>query len=231
MTLLSYHSDPQVKAAAQATHALSSNPAIDLTHYEERVHRGAYAHNETYSPDAFSKWIGWPIWLVYLADRIHEGLGALDGPQFRVDLLEAVPVGVDLEPVRWNLAIQRHARDFERMEGHEAPYADAVSLAINSAANFAEAQLKGTATEAQRTAALLATEAAFEASALFARNGPAFSVRSAHCTLDPDVKSAAQSAAWSARSEAGWIGRAGARKAHYEWERNALLQILKDLHK
>lgn len=40
--------------------------------------------------------IGWPLWLVYLQDKIFEGLPETDRGAWHVALTEAVPVGIDL---------------------------------------------------------------------------------------------------------------------------------------
>jgi hypothetical protein len=50
---------------------------------------------------------GLPEWLIHLQDRIFEGLPLEDRKKWHVQLAEAIPVGIDLEPVRHKLAIMR----------------------------------------------------------------------------------------------------------------------------
>jgi hypothetical protein len=51
--------------------------------------------------------LGIPQWLVYLQDKIFEGLPAGEREQWHVQLFKALPVGVDLEPIRHIIAIER----------------------------------------------------------------------------------------------------------------------------
>ena len=48
-----------------------------------------------------------PSWLVYLAEKIFEGLPLDQAVLFPVQLLKAIPVYADLEPVRHKIAIKR----------------------------------------------------------------------------------------------------------------------------
>src|SRR6059036_1776153 len=45
--------------------------------------------------------LGWPEWLVRLQDTLFEGLLPSERPAWTETLAQAVPIGVDLEPVRW----------------------------------------------------------------------------------------------------------------------------------
>ena len=49
----------------------------------------------------YEKELGIPLFLAYLEDNIFEGLPDKDNSQFAVDFLEAIPVGVNLEPVKY----------------------------------------------------------------------------------------------------------------------------------
>ena len=54
-----------------------------------------------------TKEMGLPIWLVYLAERIFEGLPADEALKFPVQLLEAAPVNVDFVEVECKQSIAR----------------------------------------------------------------------------------------------------------------------------
>ncbi len=51
-----------------------------------------------------------PEWLIRLQDDIFEGLGAHERNNFHVELFKNIPVGVNLEPVRHLIAIDRFQR-------------------------------------------------------------------------------------------------------------------------
>ena len=50
----------------------------------------------------YEKELGIPLSLAYLEDNIFEGLDKEYAPKFAVDFLEAIPVGVNLEPVKYH---------------------------------------------------------------------------------------------------------------------------------
>src|SRR5690606_5332993 len=54
-----------------------------------------------------AEYFGFPEWLERLRDAIFEGLPNDERRDFHVRLKEAIPVGVDIEPVRHRLAIRR----------------------------------------------------------------------------------------------------------------------------
>lgn len=49
---------------------------------------------------ALSDAAGWPLWVIYLADRIFEGLPPDAAKLWPGQLAEAIPVGADLEPLK-----------------------------------------------------------------------------------------------------------------------------------
>jgi hypothetical protein len=84
-----------------------------------------------YSHSAYEDELGLPQWLAHLEDRIFEGLPAGDAQRFAVDLLESVPVGADVENVRWQLASQRHTRDRDRLLSNPEAYAKQCVAALD----------------------------------------------------------------------------------------------------
>lgn len=51
--------------------------------------------------EAFEEAIGVPQWLAYLQDRLFEKLPNEKSVQFAIDFLDSIPVGVNLNPVKW----------------------------------------------------------------------------------------------------------------------------------
>lgn len=56
---------------------------------------------DTYLHKVLEESIGIPEWLSLLQDELFEGLPNDEGSQFSVDFLSAIPVGADLESVKW----------------------------------------------------------------------------------------------------------------------------------
>src|ERR1700684_1608909 len=106
-----------------------------------------------------------PEWLAHLANAIFDGIPKEVARQFRTDLLKAIPVGRDLEPVRWKLAILRHKKQLEALKDNNDEYVEEVRKAIQQVIEYCESQLEGTATEEQRKAAESAAESAAARSA------------------------------------------------------------------
>lgn len=60
-------------------------------------------HYDTKSHEALSEVLGIPAWLFKVQDSFFECLPSELGSQFAIDFLESIPIGIDLEPIRWNL--------------------------------------------------------------------------------------------------------------------------------
>lgn len=95
-----------------------------------------------YDHSAYENELGLPQWLALLEDRIFEGLPSIDAQQFAVDFLEAVPVGADVEKVRWQLASQRHTRDRDRLKYNPEPYAKQCVAAIDLVIAYCDSEDK-----------------------------------------------------------------------------------------
>jgi len=223
--MLTFHNDPNLKLKyVQRFEAhRKMDEVIQGTGFENG--RGCFVGCtlNKYEYSAFETELGWPEWLAYIADSIFEGLPEEEAPQFGTDLLEAVPVGVDLEPVRWKLAIKRHERQLMMLKVNTEEYAEQVRQAIQQVIEYCEYQLAGTATEEQRkTTEFAAWTAAFAASesVFFAE-----SARSAAWS--------ARSSTWSVRSSTRAAARAAACIAveyvHWQWERDTLLSLIREL--
>src|SRR6266446_7819372 len=183
--MLSYHNDPALKAKYIARFAAhrEADQVIQGLGYENG--RGCFVGCtlEQYDHELFPVELGWPEWLAYLADKIFEGLPKSEAPQFGTDLLEAVPVGVDLEPVQYQLAISRHERQLIRLADNKEPYAEQCRAALQNVINYLHQKIDA---EFLTESAWAAAEAAVEAA------------RSAWSA----ARSAAEAAAWSAESAA-----------------------------
>jgi hypothetical protein len=193
--------------------------------------------------------IGVPEWLMWLEDAIFEGLPYEKAILWPTQFLSAIPVGANLEPVRWQLAILRHKRQLEVLAANREPYAREVEQALQLTVEFCEMMLtetaKSLATEAAREAwSADAAEAAWSAAvsaAEAARSAAVLATEAAEAAAESAVSAAesavsaeesVESAAWSA-----WLaGLAGstvwaaesAGLAHYEWEAETLLVLLRD---
>jgi len=128
-----------------------------------------------------SEYFGFPEWLEHLRDAIFEELPDEDKKDWHIRLKEAVPVGVDLEPVRHQLAIRR------------------LNMLIDAQTQALESAIDGHGVKdvvKQVLAALQHVRVCHEAE-----------IRQDHCMVDwsaaeSAVESAVESAAWSARSAA-----------------------------
>ena len=236
--LLTYHCDPDVKAARIArckahieadrlraqTYGEENGRfiacAIGCQLYDIAAERGVdwrdINNDEINRHRIVADDYGWPDWLCWLEDTLFEGLPESRCAGWPLELVEAVPVGVDIEPVRHRLmafiqremllqyldaekfpavasAIERTAVLYEQatIGGPSSGEDWAVWLA---AAQSAEAAAElASAASAARSAAWSAAEAARSAASA------ARAVQSAEA-MAQSVEAAARSAAWSVES-------------------------------
>jgi hypothetical protein len=177
-----------------------------------------------YNHSAYECELGLPKWLAHLEDRIFEGLPPVDAQRFAVDFLEAVPIGADVESVRWQLASQRHTRDRDRLLPNPEPYAKQCVKAINLVIAYCDSQDK---TEAARSAAWSAAWSAARSAWSAAR-----SARSAARSARSAARSARSAAAARSAESAAWSARSAAESAsvsdHFKWEAETLLALLRN---
>ena len=212
MTMLSYHNDPAVKQKYVARFAQhrAADQVIQGLGYDSASSRGCFVGCtlEDYDHSRFPVELGWPQWLAHLADKIFEGLPREEAPQFGTDLLDAVPVGADLEPVRHLLTLRRLDHLIELQKDCQI---DGVLTSLKLVRDCHEAELEKNV-GGWNAAAWSAESAAWSAA------------RSA-------ARSAAWSAAWSAVESAVESAESAARSAEsaYRQERDDLLEILRGL--
>ena len=117
---LSYHNDSNLKKSiiAEMKKHQEKDALIKGTYgvYERGEFRGCAVacaiHSvnivlnkdyDTKSHEALSEALGIPLWLSKVQDSFFECLPNEYCQRFAIDFLESIPVGVDLEPVRWSI--------------------------------------------------------------------------------------------------------------------------------
>ena len=130
--MLSYLNDPAVKAKYTARFAAhrAADEVIQGQGFDNG--RGCFVGCtlDNYDHTRFPVELGWPEWLARLADCLFEGLPKEQAPQFGTDLLQAVPIGVDLEPIRYRFLLTVQHRNLKRLADNTEPYAQKVREAI-----------------------------------------------------------------------------------------------------
>lgn len=161
--MLSYLNDPAVKAKYTARFAdhRAADEVIQGTGFDNG--RGCFVGCtlDDYNHSRFPVELGWPEWLAHLADAIFEGVPKTEAAQFGTDLLEAVPIGVDLEPLRHRFALKVQQRNLARLAGNDEPYAVECRAAIEGVIAYLQAEDK--AESAAESAARSAWSAAWSA--------------------------------------------------------------------
>ena len=172
---------------------------------------------------------GLPECLIHLQDRIFEGLSLEDRKKWHVPLAEAIPVGIDLEPVRHKLAIMRMDKLIalqQRNIGASNIVQQTIDV-LNIVRQCHEAELSKDS--CNWAAAVVAAD--WSAASAWSAEAAAASSRSAASAAWAASASAASAAwAWAAESAAESAAEAAlASAAEAEWyrqERDDLLSIL-----
>ena len=191
---------------------------------------------DTSRHDVLEEAIGIPVWLARLQDVLFENLPNRENSQFAVDFLDAIPVGVNIEPIKWKFCAFIMKENIERVlklpnlsDELRKQVLDALRVVLNlhtnainegsydksAAESVAEsaawsarsaAAAWSTAAESAAAAAAAAESAAAAASAWLAAESAVWSV--AEC-----AELVADSAAWSAVWSAVWSARSAAAAA------------------
>lgn len=174
----------------------------------------------------------WPDWLAVLADSIFVHLSVEDAEQFGTDFLSVVPIGVNLEPVRFLTAIKRHERQLNSLLGNDKPYVLQCAIAVQSIIDWFKLNLNETKYDLNKTKALsdVALKAAEEARVIedFATMNVAASAAQSLQSIANEPARSARSAAWSAK----YVEKNRLTEAeYYKIEANTLLEVLKSLGK
>ena len=141
--MLAYHNDPAVKAKYTQRFAAhrAADEVIQGTGFDNG--RGCFVGCtlDNYNHSRFPAELGWPEWLAHLADTIFEGIPKAEAPSFGTDLLEAVKVGVNLEPVRSRFLLTVQRRNLARIADDTAEYVPACRAAVQNVIELLEADV------------------------------------------------------------------------------------------
>jgi len=152
-----------------------------------------------------------PSWLIYLAEKIYEGLPNNEYLDFPVKLLKSIPIDIDITSVRHAMAISRLNGLINSDNGED------VNDSIRNVISCHESP-QNSDWSAARSAAWSAESAAWSAES---------AARSAAWSTE----SAAESAAWSAESaawSAAWSAESAARSAAWSAESKLLIKLLSE---
>ena len=143
--MLSFHNDPAIKAkylARVKAHAEADN-LIRGTGWEHGRGCAVGCTLEAYDHSRYPVELGLPEWIAHLEDTLFEGMPDEQAMTWPMRFLEAIPVGVDVEPVKWQLAIWRHTRQVEALALNDEPYAMQCRNAINQVIAYCNDMLAG----------------------------------------------------------------------------------------
>jgi hypothetical protein len=190
----------------------------------------------------YEKELGIPEWLARLEDIIFEGLSVEESKKWPEQFAKAIPVGVNLEPVKWKFCAFILKENIELVltlkisDELKKQVVDSIRgvLRLNESAIKTGIWDDSAAESAARSAESAARSAAWSAesaaeSAESAARSAAWSAESAARS----ARSAAWSAAWSAESaarsaeSAAWSAESAARSAAYTKYAKELLRLIK----
>ncbi len=248
MTLLSFHNRPEVKefySKRMAAHIAADDLKQSYGYWEDGkgCSVGCAIHSSDHSAYEREDGPGLPEWLARLQDVLFEGLETKEARQFSAQFFPAIPVGVNLESVKWKFCAFLMRENIERVSSldidkstkrsvvdalhrvlalHERAAETGVwdALAAESVWSAAESAWSAawSAARSARSAARSARSAAESArSAAWSAAESAESVWSAAESAAESVWSAARSAAW----RAAW-------SAAYKRYADHLLSLLKE---
>lgn len=211
--MLTYHNNPELKEefVNRMKAHMAADQVIQGTGFENSRGCAVGCTYDSYDHSLGPSRLGFPEWYERLRDSIFEVLPANEAPQWALDSLEKVPVGVDLEPLRWKLALARHKRQLDALQSNEETYAEEVKNALKLVIAYCESMLKGEGSEEERDKAAESAEAA------------AMSAEAAARSTAWLVQAAARSASWSVEAEAtAWL-------VAWQLERDTLISELDKL--
>lgn len=159
-----------------------------------------------YDHSAYPEELELPEWYAYLCEMIFEGLPKDKAPAFAMASISAILPGVDVEPVRWQLAILRHKKQLVRLKDNNEDYAVKVKSVLQSVIHFCEDTLNNVTTDDQAESA-------------------------ARLTWTPRLAEESAWAAWTARLASKYLGTQSATTAENEfiWEAETLIKLLTEI--
>jgi hypothetical protein len=234
--LQAFHNDAAIKAryiARVNAHALADE-LIQGTGWETNgVTRGCAigCTLDAYDHSLYPIELGLPEWLAYLEDAIFEGLPVADAKTWPARFLAAIPVGADVEPVRWQSTKLRMKKLLPALIKNKESYARECESALRGVIALCDRHLAGEFTSAEsaaESAAKSAAESAWSAAGSAAGSAAWSAAGSAAGSAAESAWSAARSA-WSAARSAAWSAESAAwstESAAYQWEAETLLTLL-----
>jgi hypothetical protein len=190
-----------------------------------------YDNHKRYETD-----LGIPEWLARLEDTIFENLPTNEALKWPTQFIKAIPVGVDLDPVKWKFGAYLMKENIDRVRALNIPdelkieVIDAIRKVLAVHQNAIKTGVwDESAARSAETAAWSAAESAWSARSAETAALSAWSTWSTE-----SAGSAARSAAWSTRSDAVSAARSVARSAEsagsaaYQRYAKELLKILKN---
>src|SRR5690606_15257740 len=212
--LLSFHNDPAIKEKYLNR--------LYLHYKADEIIQGTYWQNgkgcavgctvHSRSHESYESELGIPRVLAYLEDGIFEGLPNEKAKEFPIQFLEAIPVGVDLEPVWRKFMIWLLIDENEGVIRH-AKTAETKKVIKDVAKAFKTASREKWATVRRAAyAAAYATEYAVDADA-YAVTATAYAVTATAYTADAAYANAADVAADAAADAATHAAAADAADA------------------
>jgi hypothetical protein len=189
-----------------------------------------------YDHSAFPDILGLPEWLARLQDTIFEGLGVDDAKAFSSAWPKAIPVGKNLEPVKWRFCAFVMKENIERVllldidDSLKKQVVDSINgvLSLHERAATTGIWDRSAAWSAAESARSAAWSAARSAAWSAARSAAGSAAESAWSAAE-SARAAAGSAAESARSAAGSAAGSAAesaRSAAYRRYADELLRLL-----
>ena len=150
--LLSFHSDPKIKE--KYLKRVRAHAKAD------EIIKGKYWQDGA----AYQTELGLPEWLAKLEDALFEGLPKGHAAKFPARFLSAIPIGADLEPVKYKFTLILLAENAERVSHltiDDSVKAQILSAIDQVAAVNRDALATGVVNDAARTAADAARSAAW----------------------------------------------------------------------
>jgi hypothetical protein len=162
---------------------------------------------EDYDHSRYPIELGLPEWLARLEDTIFEGLPKAHAMTWPQRFLEAIPVGVNVESVRHQLAIRRLDRLIVLQTSNRGKHDACIDTVIDQTIKAIEqvkalhfAEVDGKNCPLPESAAWSAAESAARSAAWSAAESAARSAARSAAARSAAAESAARSAAWSAWS-------------------------------
>lgn len=171
---------------------------------------------ESFDHSAYPTELGLPEWSAELEDRLFEGMENKYAMKFPLDFLEAIPVGVDLEPVKWKFCSYLCSENLSIVENCD------IDKDLKSQVSDSIKTIKSLHDNAAKTGVWYEPEAAAARSA---------ACSAAHSAAD-SCSAAAHSAAYSAEayscSAADSAAHSAADSAAYKKYTDHLLKLLRE---